>query len=450
MSVHLASGTVARWLPRLDGALEASVLAFFFLLPFPHTGGARDAVLAAALVLWVIKTRVFGQPVRGAGLGFNWIIAAYAGFVLFATVISVDPIISVKALRGDLSKFLLAYILVVEAVRTPRQIRRLFGTGVLASTGVVAWGFAGGWARDRVGGLALSLPLFQNPNTIAAYLVLPTVMLVGLMVAARGVPRKLLWGGLLAAHAAMLLATGSRTAVAATVIALVAFSAVLAPRLRVLASGVLVVVLVAGLTQGRMPSVFARYLALFDTATYSSGGPDHPLTVRRQIWSETIGLAKEHPWAGYGYGVNLFPKVFQRANDGVYRHLGSPPHAHNVWLQTLFETGTIGLGLFTLVLAGVLIMLLAALRHGRTLDDRVIAAIAVGGLVGIVVHSMTEGLYGSGMFGILLWGLIGAAVSARSVLQPPRESATASSLIGVPTTPFPPCHGTEESGIRGA
>ncbi|MBI3608041.1 MAG: O-antigen ligase family protein [Nitrospirae bacterium] len=450
MSVHPDSDTVARWLPRLDGALEASVLAFFFLLPFPHTGGARDAVLAAALALWVIKTRVFGQPVRGAGLGFNWIIAAYAGFVLFATVISVDPVISVKALRGDLSKFLLAYILVVEAVRTPRQIRRLFGTSVLASTVVVALGFAGGWTREQTGGLAMSLPLFQNPNIIAAYLVLPTIMLVGLMVAAREVPRKLLWGGLLAAHAAMLLATGSRTAVAATVIALAVFSAVLTQRMKVLGAGVLVLVLAAGVTHDRAPSVFARYLSLFESATYDRGGLDQTMAVRWRIWSETFDLAKEHPWAGYGYGGNLFPKVFQRSNNGVYQQLGSPVHAHNVWLQALFETGTTGLVLFAAVLGSAMWMLLAALRHNRAWDERVVAAIAVGGLIGIVVHSMTEGLYGSGMFGVLLWGLIGAAVSARSALQSPRESATASSLIGVPTTPFPPCHGTEESDIRGA
>jgi O-antigen ligase len=403
-----------------------------------------------AVLLWVVRTRVFGQPVRGAGLWLNWVIAAYAGFVLIATVTSVDPIVSIKALRGDLSKFLLVYVLVVEVVRTPRQIRRLFGAGVLASTVVVGWGFAGGWTREQVGGLAIVLPLFHNPNIIAGYLILPVIMLVGLTIGARGIGRKLLWGGLLVPHAAILLATGSRTAVAATVIALVAFSAVLGPRLRVLASGVLVVVLMAGLTQSRVPSVFARYLTLFDTATYFHEGSDSSLTQRRQIWSETFNLAKEHPWAGYGYGIGLFSKEFQRNNDGMYRQLGSPPHAHNVWLQTFFETGAIGLGLFTLVVGGVMIMLLAAIRHSRTPDERVVAAIAVGGLIGIVAHSMTEGLYGSGMFGILLWGLIGAAVSARLALQSPRESATASSLIGVPATTYPPCHGTEESGIRGA
>jgi O-antigen ligase len=404
------------------------------------------------LVLWVVRRRVFGQPVRGAGLWLNWVIAAYAGFVLIATVISVDPIVSIKALRGDLSKFLLAYVLVVEVVRTPRQIRRFFGASVLASTVVVAWGLAGGWTREQTGGLAMSLPLFHNPNIIAGYLILPIIMLVGLTIGARGIGRKLLWGGLLAPHAAILLATGSRTAVAATVIALVAFSAVLAPRLKVLASGVLVVVLVAGLTQGRGPAVFARYLTLFDTATYFHEESDHLVGTRGQIWSETFNLAKEHPWAGYGYGIGLFSKMFERSNDGVFRQLGSPPHAHNVWLQTFFETGAIGLGLFTLVVGGVMIILLAALRRSRTRDERVVAAIAVGGLIGIIVHSMTEGLYGSGMFGILLWGLMGAGISVSLAQGKESEAATAAApdLTGVPVIPYPPCHGTEESGISGA
>ena len=450
MSARPTPATLARWLPRLDGALEASVLVFFFLLPFPHTSGARAVALTMALVLWVVRTRVFDQPVRGAGLWLNGVIAAYAGFVLFATVTSVDPLVSIKALRGDLSKFLLAYVLVVEVVRTPRQIRRLFGASVLASTAVVAWGFAGGWTREQTGGLAMSLPLFHNPNIVAAYLVLPTVMLVGLMVGARGVQKKLLWGGLLAPHAAMLFVTGSRTAVAATVIALVVFSAVLSLRMKALGAGVLVLVLAAGMVHDRAPLVFTRYLSLFETATYGQETADLAMMGRWQIWSETIEMAKEHPWAGYGYGGGLFHQVFQKRLNGMYQQLGAPHQAHNVWLQTLFEIGTIGLGLFTLVVGGVMIMLLAAIRRSRTRDERAIAAIAVGGLIGIVAHSMTEGLYGSGMFGILLWGLIGAAVSARLALQSPRESVTSPSLIGVPATTYPPCHGTEESGIRGA
>ncbi len=92
MSARPTPATAARWLPRLDGALEASLLAFFFFLPFPHTSGTRAVALSIAVLLWVVRTRVFDQPVRGAGLWLNWIIAAYTGFVLIATVISVETV----------------------------------------------------------------------------------------------------------------------------------------------------------------------------------------------------------------------------------------------------------------------------------------------------------------------------------------------------------------------
>jgi O-antigen ligase len=201
----------------------------------------------------------------------------------------------------------------------------------------------------------------------------------------------------------------------------------------------------------RAPGVFTRYVTLFQTATYGQESADQAMMVRRQIWSATIELAKEHPWAGHGYGGGLFHQVFQKRLNGVYQQLGAPHQAHNVWLQTLFEIGTIGLVLFTAVVVSVMIMLLAALRRDRPWDERVVAAIAVGGLIGIVAHSMTEGLYGSGMFGILLWGLMGAGISVSLVRRKESEAAAAApDLTGVPATPFPPCHRTEESGIRGA
>jgi O-antigen ligase len=274
-------------------------------------------------------------------------------------------------------------------------------------------------------------------------------MLVGLMVGARGLRGRLLWGGLLAPHAAILLATGSRTAVAATVIALVVFSAVLSLRMKALGAGVLVLVLAAGMVHDRAPGVFTRYFSLFQTATYGQESADQAMMARRQIWSATIELAKEHPWAGYGYGGGLFHQVFQKRLNGVYQQLGAPHQAHNGWLQTLFEIGMIGLVLFTAVLGSVMITLLPALRHDRPRDERAIAAIAVGGLIGIVVHSMTEGLYGSGMFGILLWGLMGAGISVSLAQGKESEAATDPSLVGVPAALFPPCHGTKESGIRG-
>jgi O-antigen ligase len=404
---------LARWRPALDRALEASLLSFFFLLVFPNTSDLRTVALALALVLWVVKTRALGEPVRGRGLWLNWIIAVYAAFVLIATVLSVDPVISVKALRGDLSKFLLAYLLVVEVLGTPQQLTRLFGALAIASTVVVAWGIGGGWTRTETLNAVTWLPLFHNPNVIAAYLVLPTTALAGLTVLARRFGPKFGWGVAFAAHASLLLSTGSRTAVTATVVALLVFSAVTVRRLRAWAWCAVLVTLATFVIQREAPDVFARYLSLLHAETYVREGADSGMTDRRLIWKDTLTLARAHPWAGYGYGANLYPRVAQAAKVPSVVALGPQPHAHNLWLQTLFETGIFGAGLLNVVWVGGLIVLWRGIACARTSEQRVIGGVLAGGIAAVLVHSLTEAIYGSGMFGIVWWALLGAVISLR-------------------------------------
>lgn len=410
--------------------LEAAILTFVFLLPFPRTSGARTVALTIAIVLWVVRTRLFHQPIRSHGFWLHWLIAAYTGWVLLATVGSVDLVVSVKALRGDLSKFLLAYVLVIEVIRTPKQLERFFAATVLASTVVVAAGVASAWTPERVEGLAKWLPVYHNQNIIAGYLVVPTVVLAGLSIGATGMPRRALWMGLLVAHVAMLFASGSRTAVAAMVIAL-GVGALGVPRRRVaLGASVLVLALgvgVASVSYDRAPAAFARYLSLFETATYQRVGGDSAMMTRQRIWAEAMDLSTTYPWAGYGYGIGLFSKVVRDSRNDVYQQLGAPPHAHNVWVQALFETGLIGLVLLAAVVTGVIARLLAALRHHRPRDERVIVVIALAGLTAVIMNSMTEAIYGAGVFGIQFWAFMGAGMSAtlsRSALGAP-AAATA-------------------------
>jgi O-antigen ligase len=397
----------------LDRALEASLLGFFFLLAFPDTSDLRTVALALALVLWLVRIRALGEPVRGRGLWLNRVIAVYAGFVLIATVLSVDPVISVKALRGDLSKFLLAYLLVVEVLCTPQQLARLFGALAVASTVVVAWGIGGGWTRAQTPSVVTWLPLFHNPNIIAAYLVLPTTVLAGLTVLARGFGPRLGWGVAFAAHGWLLLSTGSRTAATATIVALLVFSAVTVRRLRAWAWCAVIVVLATFVVQREVPDVFARYLSLLHAETYVRDGADSGMTDRRLIWKDTLTLARAHPWAGYGYGAGLFPRVAQAAKVPSVVALGSPVHAHNLWLQTLFETGIIGSGLLVAVWIAGVIVLGRGIAAARSSEERAIGGVLAGGIAAVLVHSLTEAIYGSGMFGIVWWALLGAVVSLR-------------------------------------
>jgi O-antigen ligase len=63
-----------------------------------------------------------------------------------------------------------------------------------------------------------------------------------------------------------------------------------------------------------------------------------------QIWKKTIGLANQHPLAGWGMGT--FKHIFN-AYMPTYRS------AHNLWVQVLFEFGYPGL-IFVLFTTGFL------------------------------------------------------------------------------------------------
>jgi hypothetical protein len=49
----------------------------------------------------------------------------------------------------------------------------------------------------------------------------------------------------------------------------------------------------------------------------------------------------------------------------------------------------------------------------RSSEERAIGGVLAGGIAAVLVHSLTEAIYGSGMFGIVWWALLGAVVSLR-------------------------------------
>jgi O-antigen ligase len=84
------------------------------------------------------------------------------------------------------------------------------------------------------------------------------------------------------------------------------------------------------------PQALGEYIARGDPASLNT------LTGRTEIWTRVFEAWARHPFAGYGYGGILRPE-----NSGGEVLSAIPGvHAHNAFLQVLYETGLVGLALF--------------------------------------------------------------------------------------------------------
>lgn len=96
-------------------------------------------------------------------------------------------------------------------------------------------------------------------------------------------------------------------------------------------------------------------------ATLGGGGSE--LGTRLDFWNVSLAIWADHPVLGVGLGG--FPEAY--AESGVSGRsflpgtlLAPPPHAHNIFLNHLVETGILGLAAITTIV-------LAALRHALSL-----------------------------------------------------------------------------------
>ena len=70
------------------------------------------------------------------------------------------------------------------------------------------------------------------------------------------------------------------------------------------------------------------------------------LTGRTTIWEGALAMVPAHPWEGYGYGSFYSPLTAHFFANYI------APHAHNTWINALFETGIIGVTLLSMFLLG--------------------------------------------------------------------------------------------------
>lgn len=324
---------------------ELGVLALFFFMPFLPTMALAVLVLYTffCYVLKLIRQkRVFRlEPI-------DVTVAAFAFMQLTGGVVSVSR----ASLRPALLFvcFLAAYFLVVGLIRSGEWLARCSVACVLSAALVSAWGlvqyFTGGssmaeaWLDAEMfdGITARAVSTLENPNMLGEYLVLLIPVGVGLLLRRDGGLRKLTAFFCLMLMGACLIATWSRGAWLALMLALTLFLFMWHRRA--------VYVLVAGLAViPALPFLLPQSIIARFTSIGNLG--DSSTSYRVYIWRAAVHMIKDNLLSGIGTGEGAWYQIYPS-----YTYLGveAAPHSHNLFLQITLELGVVGIGLFVVFL----------------------------------------------------------------------------------------------------
>ncbi len=337
----------------LTGLLATETRLLFFWPSAALIGAA--GVLAAVRWRW----RVRNAPVE-------WCLASvlvFGGYFLSRQITS--PVVSWA--REDLFMMIgcgVGYLLTATVLSHPRwrmAMVMILAVLLLANLAVGfvhfhcgLWGFhlvphymraLGEGAQHRIGGL------FINPNHLAAFLAMMTLLMLGLACFGRGgAVKRLLYLFAAIAAAIGITLTESRGAIIGLGAGGLALAAMILTILRrayphLVMKAALGIVLAGGLASIVLGAVIKdRLQNRFLSGEMLQGDP------RTFVWRSVLAQSTEHPWLGAGARM-FYEGCIRLRPDDAPSWMRDAQFAHNEWLQALGDYGWVGLALALIVFA---------------------------------------------------------------------------------------------------
>jgi O-antigen ligase len=400
----------------------ASAFALLLLSPFLIyvVGERRPLVVTAALPLMI---------------GYLVVLVLSAAVAGGARASTVAPVMTF------LSEGLLLYLLVTSAIRTPRQLRAVIWTVILAGAlmGLLSlWQELTHSYHQTLGGLAqvdstgfdvgsglsrdlrprLAGPIGEK-NRYAQVLLVLLPLAVSRM---RAEPNRKL--RLLAATCAGLILCGvvlsfSRGAAVAALITVLAAAALRVISLRQLVATLAVVATLVALVA---PDYVTRLQSLgtADAAlSQQSSGVDAAIQGRATENIAALGVFRDHPVLGVGPGQFFSRYSAQYGNALDLRFLEQNRRAHNLYLEIAADTGLLGLGAFLAIVLTTLVSLRSLAVRCRARSPG-LASLGDGLLVALIAY-LASGLFLQLAYQRYFWFLVALANAAVWMLG--REAA---------------------------
>jgi O-antigen ligase len=370
------------WIDRL---IEGGILLFIFLFPVKEFIVSDDVIavikwtaLYVPLGLWLFKMSI-RRDFSLVRTPIDRPILLYTVVVIASVLYSIDRIETVSGIRGSYIKAIVLYLVILNNFQTQQKVKRLglaFAISFVLTIGVGFYSYQIG-QYNTVGGITA----FENRshNIIGKILggSFPFLLLVF------STAKRPAWKGI------------------AIMLILVGLFAVFMTLSRATWAGAVFTFLLWGMYQNWKVITAALILFLF---TLFSFGPEsiaqrfalietHKSTIngRTPIWRVAIEQVKERPLLGYGYGLNIFEKVYEEGRTGQPGEGENVQHEHNLFFSLLIQTGVIGMALYFWIFIGALVLIYKMIPSISAGWDRDILIVVFSGMVGeYFIHGLID------------------------------------------------------------
>lgn len=361
------------------------------------------AVLALVLVALCSLMLTFGCDRARTLVYFpvNKFVYCFAFVYLFAAVTSVTPSASLQ-IGAMFCAFALFFIILTNSVTTYKQLKILAGLLVFVGVAVSFYGFyqmvapndlrVGAWVDKDMFNIGFRVyATLGNPNVLGEYFLLVIPLAVAFMFSAKTWFQRIVWAGCFGIMMLCLVFTYSRGCWLGICLAAAIFMIMYDRRF------ILVGIAVLAAAPFILPdSIMARLTSIGDMT-------DSSTSYRVYIWLGSIAMLKDFWFSGIGPGEAAYNTIYPSYSFSNV----TTPHAHNLFLQTLCDTGVCGTVLLVLIIYSGFRTLCTAVAREKNHENKMFQAAGIASIAGFLVQSMFDYTFYNYRVMLLFWGFLG-------------------------------------------
>jgi len=386
---------------------EYGVYLTVFLAPFIPTMACLGLVLLTFISFFIYRLQNNTVKFNLDAVGFL-IVSLVLIFGLFALT-SLTPKSSIK-IWFLYAPFIAFSYLIISAINTKQRLRIVISLFVTAGFFVSLYGIyqqffgktdANAWLDDKMF-TEITVRVYstlENPNVLGEYLLLVIPLCAGMIYASKTFFAKFYYLIVLSASILCMVFTQSRGCWVGLM--LIAFIFAILVDKRLLTLGVLAVFTLPFVLPTSIITRFTSIGNINDSST----------SYRVYIWLGTLNMLKDFGLYGIGLGSDAYNKIYP-----FYSYSSIlAPHAHNIYLQLLCETGIIGFFVFiSSMIISIKKTFLGYLSDKNGLCGIICAAV-IAGILGFLLQGAFDYVWYNYRVFLIFWMTLAIGIAARRV-----------------------------------